>query len=533
MPSRIRYYGPAIVLILATLLVMYFGPPIAGRITYAQTKAQLTLVRDSLSSNATLEDLSNSFRKVAQVVEPSVVHIQVAARDKHGSGARRFIPDEFQRWFRSPHPLEREWWQRREGGENESTDEYEKYDKPRLLGNGSGWVYDDTGHIVTNNHVIENADKIQVLFADGTEREATVVGTDPKTDIAVIRVEGEDFHPLERALEPVEQGNIVFAFGSPLGFRFSMSQGIVSATGRSNVHIIRGGAGYEEFIQTDAAINRGNSGGPLTNVHGRIVGMNTAIATRTGGSDGLGFAIPVNMITDVVKDLIGEGTVRRGYMGIIIIDLTKEQAKTFGVDQKAVLIEDLLEDGPSGDAGLLRGDVIVRINDTQITSVDQLRKMVAAFSPGVSIKVGAVRKRELQTVDVKLVELSEQVASARVSRPRLEPGDGEERDIVLLLKLGIERFSTWTEQMAQRVGVPHTPGVLVARVRSGSIAQNAGIKRGTIITHVMNVPVKQADALIEQINQHADNEMIQMDVLEPIRSGEFRRMFKFLEVPRE
>ncbi|MDP7348374.1 MAG: hypothetical protein QF735_09085, partial [Phycisphaeraceae bacterium] len=162
MPSRIRYYGPAIVLILATLLVMYFGPPIAGRITYAQTKAQLTLVRDSLSSNATLEDLSNSFRKVAQVVEPSVVHIQVAARDKHGSGARRFIPDEFQRWFRSPHPFEREWWQRREGGENESTDEYEKYDKPRLLGNGSGWVYDDTGHIVTNNHVIENADKIQV-----------------------------------------------------------------------------------------------------------------------------------------------------------------------------------------------------------------------------------------------------------------------------------------------------------------------------------------------------------------------------------
>jgi serine protease Do len=238
--------------------------------------------------------LSEAFKDVARVVEKSVVSITVYSKRPPTGG----IPEELL-------PL------LPPGRAPKGNSEFDDYDVPQQYGSGSGWIYDTKGHIITNNHVIDGADRIVVRFYDGSERDAKVVGVDTKTDIAVVKVKGDDLHPAKRADKPVDQGEIVFAFGSPFRFDFSMSQGIVSAKGRQ-LGILRGAQGYENFIQTDAAINPGNSGGPLTNIYGEVVGMNTAIASRTGAYNGLGFAIPVRMVEQVGDQLIENGKVSRG-----------------------------------------------------------------------------------------------------------------------------------------------------------------------------------------------------------------------------
>ena len=314
---RIRWYGPSVMLLLTTLLVMATGPNVARQIAWAGTDAKIALVKQNLASKPSLAELSEAFREVAQAVAPSVVHIEVSVKD---SPARRrlksFREEELFRRFFGPHRFRGE----RDDSDDDTApkddgEDYDRYNMPSEQSTGSGWVYDQDGHIITNHHVVEHADVITIRFQDGTHYEATVVGTDPKTDIAVVKVDTPQIHPATIADEVVEQGDIVFAFGSPFQFEFSMSQGIVSGKGR-RLHILDRHQGYENFIQTDAAINPGNSGGPLTNIYGQVVGMNTAIATSTGYYNGLGFAIPVNMVTNVADQLISTGKVSRGYLGI-------------------------------------------------------------------------------------------------------------------------------------------------------------------------------------------------------------------------
>jgi serine protease Do len=323
------------------------------------------------------------------------------------------------------------------------------------------------------------------------------VGADPRTDIAVLRIDISELHPAAITEHDVEQGDIVFAFGSPFGNEFSMSQGIVSGKGRQIGLLARQG-GYENFIQTDAAINPGNSGGPLTNIYGQVVGMNTAIATRSGGSEGIGYVIPVHMVTRVVDQLIDTGRVSRGYLGIGIDELTPAMARSFGYEGRGILVTQPLADGPAAQAGVESGDIITAVDKQPLTSIEQFREDIAALPPGTTVTLTIFRDGQTREIAVQLGELPDQFAMAtrpEESEPReVQPG----RD--MLLKLGFQRLTTLTPPIAQRLEVPPgTTGVLIGAVRPGSAAAAEGLQRGMVITHVMNEPIESVEQFMEVI----------------------------------
>jgi len=380
--------GPSLAVLFAVAVTLAAGPEIMHRMRAASISAQATLAQQRLDADDLLERINQSVRDVAKAVEPSVVFVEI--RDRSGRGLRQ--------------------------------------------AQGSGWIYDDSGHIVTNNHVIQEADAIRVHFFDGRVAPADFVGRDISTDIAVIRVGGDEdlLVPAQRATgEPLYQGDTVFAFGSPFGYKFSMSQGIVSGLGREAV---AGNARnrYTNFIQTDAAVNPGNSGGPLVDVDGRVVGMNTAIitderaATRgrsaTGVSGGIGFAIPLTTIESVVEQIIERGVVRKGYLGVQLSELNFDQAAQMGFDAGGgVLISGVTPGTPADDAGLLRGDIIVRVDSRRIPSLPVLRSVVGHQPPGETVGVTVWREGELVEKQVTLA------AAAIDASGQLRPLVGEGR----------------------------------------------------------------------------------------------------------
>jgi len=505
--SRIRWYGPTVALFFTLALVMVAGPPVARQLAWAQTQGQSDGLREQLSNNETLAELSDSFRKVAQAVEPSVVHIRVLSRQQ--DRRRGNLPDDLLERFFGPQFKERfrDQQQPRQPQRPDGGQDMEPYNVPRERGNGSGWVYDQQGHIITNHHVVAQADEIKVRFHDGSERDAKVVGNDPQTDVAVLKVDHDNLHPAQVAEAPISQGEIVFAFGSPFQFEFSMSQGIVSAKGR-NLGIIRSydeqsgrvRAGYENFIQTDAAVNPGNSGGPLTNIYGQVVGMNTAIASRTGSYNGIGFAIPAQMVRDVVNQIIDTGEVSRGYLGVYIDDLDEQMARSFNYDNaEGVLVVEPIEGSPGAAAGLQAGDIITEVNGNAVTAADELRYMIASMKPGSEVELQIFRNGEPQTVTVKLGRLGEDsTASAEPGGGGDEatPGPGDNEAAALLRKFGIGRIETFTEQAAGRMGIQHKPGVLIGAVRPNSLAASKNLEEGMLITHVMGQRAESAEQLL-------------------------------------
>jgi len=483
-------------LLIATAAMLLLGPATTAPAATAQTDGAAGAIRHDLDSSTLLADLNEAFSEVAQAVVPSVVHIQVAAKVSPNGGGRQSPHG-----FRLPMPFNEDDWQwfgpdAAPDGQQQD-DQWQQYDVPQPLGNGCGWVYDADGHLVTNYHVVSDADQITVRFDDGREYAATVVGTDPKTDVAVLKIDASDLQPAALATEPVKQGELVFAFGSPFGNEFSMSQGIVSAKGREIELLIRSTQGYEDFIQTDAAINPGNSGGPLVNIHGRLVGMNTAIASKTGDYNGIGYAIPVDMLVGVVDQLIAHGRVTRGYLGIYIDDLTPKMAKSYGYEGKGVLVQNPVADSPAEKAGIQTGDIIASLGDVPVESVKQLRAVVAATKPGTEIQIEIIRDGERMKLPVTVAELDDQ------AMPTLGRGDDSaDRDDggnVVLRKLGFTRLNRFTREMADQYDVPFTPGVLVSSVRRNSVAWAAAIKGGTLITHVANQPVESVGEMLDAI----------------------------------
>jgi Do/DeqQ family serine protease len=287
----------------------------------------------------------------------------------------------------------------------------------KLSGLGSGVLISADGYILTNNHVVADADELKVLLNDDREFTAKVVGTDPKTDVAVIKIEATSLPAATLAdSDKLRVGDVVFAIGNPLAVGQTVTMGIVSATGR-RVGIIDEGAGYEDFIQTDASINRGNSGGALIDAKGRLVGINSAIVTNNQGSIGIGFAIPVNLARNIMNSLIETGTVMRGYLGVSTEPLTPDLAESFGVskDTKGVVISDLPSaNSPAAKAGLKREDIIVGINDKQVTNADDLRLMIAQTPPGTKVNVKFLREGKPQTVEVTLDQLQDDSAEGEL-----------------------------------------------------------------------------------------------------------------------
>jgi len=526
--TRINRYGPSLLLLATVVTAMLAGPRVAQQIAWAQTNTRVELARESLTSNPALAELSDAFRRVAEVASPSVVNITIYSRQPAGgTRLRRFF-------FGPGMPFEQEGPDMQdlfpddEQPQSRQGDNWNRYNPPRESANGSGWVYDNQGHVITNNHVIRDADRIVLKFVDGSEQEAKVVGSDPKTDVAVLKVPKAGAPPAAIAKAPVEQGEIVFAFGSPFGNEFSMSQGVVSAKGRQ-VGILR--EGYENFIQTDAAINPGNSGGPLTNIYGQVVGMNTAIATRSGAFAGIGFAIPVDMVQRIADQLITSGKVTRGYLGIYLQDLDARMARSFNFEGKGVLVQQPIDKGPAAEAGVQAGDIITSLNGQAVANSEQLRETVAGRKPGEKAELGIWREGKTSTVTVTVQEMPAQ-ADEETGPADEEPSGAEPTGQRILMKLGFESVRDMTPAIAERLEVNVEKGVLVQSVRAGSAAFQAGIQPRQIVTHVGGRQVTSVSELAEALSEKPDQDVVRLRVMVPGPNGYIGRYF-VLEVPKD
>jgi serine protease Do len=356
---------------------------------------------------------------------------------------------------------------------------------------GSGVIIDAAGHIVTNNHVVENASQITVTLSDKREFPGKVIGTDPKSDLAVIKIEATNLPmPLKWAdYEKLQVGDVVLAVGSPFGLSSTVTLGIISALGRGNVGI----ADYEDFIQTDAAINPGNSGGALVNMDGELIGINTAIFSRTGGSEGIGFAIPSTIAVDIVDSLARSGKVVRGWMGVAIQEITPALAKSFKIpeNRKGVLISDVNENGPSFAAGIKRGDVVVAFNGKEVQSVSQLRNLVARTLVGRDAEIKILRDGKEQVLNVKVAERpSDEMLARREPAPPAAPEPAKLPDNVLAAL----RVQALDAAMLSQFNLPaKTAGVLISSVESGTAAEAAGLQRGDVIQEVNREPIKTVE----------------------------------------
>jgi serine protease Do len=342
---------------------------------------------------------------------------------------------------------------------------------------GSGVIVSSDGLILTNNHVIERTDRIRVTLSNREDYDASIVGVDPKSDLALIRLKGRvpRLKPLPFGdSSKLRLGDMVIAVGNPFGVGQTVTMGIVSAKGRANMGIVD----YEDFIQTDAAINPGNSGGALINMRGELVGINTAILSRTGGYQGIGFAIPSNMARPIMASLLKSGKVVRGWLGVAIQELTPDLAQAMGLkESRGVLIADVTPGSPAARAGLRRGDVVLRIDGQEVQSTGQLRNVVAEHSPGTTLKLDLQRKGKTSTVEVKLGEQPAAVARpGQVERQGLLGGLG-------LGELGPEQRSRY------RIPAEIRKGVVVETVFPGSPAASQGLRPGDVILEVNGTPV--------------------------------------------
>jgi serine protease Do len=350
---------------------------------------------------------------------------------------------------------------------------------------GSGFVIDPSGYILTNNHVVARATKIRVGLHDGRTMDASVVGTDPETDLAVVRIKASNLPSLRlAAAEAVEVGDWVLAFGSPFGLEETMTAGIISAKGR-----VIGAGRYDNFLQTDAAINPGNSGGPLVNLKGEVVGINTIIMSQSGGFEGVGFAIPADLAKGIYGQLVKTGKVTRGWLGVQIQELTPELARAFKLSQKNGVVVSQVEPGsPAARAGIQTGDVIVDYNGKRIESYRDLSLAVANTAVGTPAKIKLMRQGQPLNVELNVGELP--VAEAQGSAPASggdEPG-----------RLGLT-LSNLTPEIAARLGITGTEGAVVTEVRSGSPADDADIQTGDVIKEVNQRPVKTAAEVVAAI----------------------------------
>ena len=365
---------------------------------------------------------------------------------------------------------------------------------PMQQGIGSGVIVTKDGYILTNNHVVDNADEVKVGLQDGREFTAKVIGRDPKSDVAVIKIDAKDLPAVPLAdSEKVEVGDVVLAIGNPFGIGQTVTTGIVSATGRSGAV----GLDYEDFIQTDAAINPGNSGRALVDTEGRLIGINTAILSRTGGNQGIGFAIPTSLAKDVMESLITDGKVTRGYLGVMIQDLTPALAQQFKLDEsaKGALVGDVTADSTAEKAGLKSGDVIQEFNGTKVTDSRHLKLQVARTKPGETVPVKVLRDGSTRTLQVKVRQLPGSEELAKNDR-------NSNNDQGTLNGVAVGDLDS---RARQELNVPsNLKGVVVTEVAPDSAAAQAGLRPGDVIQEINRKPVTSAEQAV-QMTENNDN----------------------------
>lgn len=365
----------------------------------------------------------------------------------------------------------------------------------RRNGLGSGVIVSEDGYIITNNHVIDEADEIRILLYSGDELDAEIIGTDPESDIAVLKVDRNDLPAIQMGnSEDIRTGEMVLAIGSPLSqdFAHTVSQGIVSASGRSSLNLNL----YENYIQTDAAINPGNSGGALINLDGELIGINTAIASRTGGHQGLGFAIPINMARSVMEALITEGEVRRGFLGISLGgEVDRTMARALNLERAhGVIIGEIVEEGPAEDAGLQEGDVIISLDGEEVQNWRDFQLRIASKQPGDTVTLEILRDGDREDTDVTLAERpGDEVASA-------EAEDVDEMEEIL-------GFSTenLTDNIRRQLNLQSSvQGVVVSDISQSSNAYRQGLRQGDVIMQIASNRVTNTDEFYRVIRNLAD-----------------------------
>ncbi len=346
-------------------------------------------------------------------------------------------------------------------------------------GIGSGFLISGNGYILTNNHVVEGADQIKVKLSNGKEYRGKVVGRDPKTDLALLKIEGaSDLHALNLGnSDDMKVGNWVVAVGSPFGLEQTVTAGIISAKGR-----VIGSGPYDNFIQTDASINPGNSGGPLINLKGEVVGINTAIVAE---GRGIGFAIPINIAKEIAGQLQNKGHVTRGWLGVTIQGVTPELAKSFGLkENKGALVAQVNPGSPADKAGIEQGDIILEFDGKNISEANDLPRIVASTPVGKSIVLKLSREGKVLDRSIKVGEMDEKGEIARASSPQPSLG------------IAVQNL---TPEIARELGLKKSQGVVVTKVESGSPADEAGLQEGDVIRQIDRKPVKNADDFMEQI----------------------------------
>lgn len=422
------------------------------------------------AGSAFARNAPESFAPLVKKLKPAVVNIQVTQQPgKSSPGQVPQIPQvppgsPFEEFFKDFFDKRRQ---------------QNPHSRP-LVSVGSGFVVDADGLIVTNNHVIDGADEIRVFFSDGESLDAELVGTDPKTDVAVLRVKPDEGTQLTAVpwgnSDTAEEGDWVIAIGNPLGLGGTVTAGIISARGRD----IRSGP-YDDFIQTDASINKGNSGGPLFNVDGEVVGINTAIFSQSGGSIGIGFAVPSNLARPVAEQLIQFGRTKRGWLGVRIQSVTEEIAEGLGMDQpRGALVAGVTGESPAGAAGIKSGDVIVEFNGQDIDEMRALPRIVAGTGVGKAVPVTVWRKGKLEQFTVTLGELEKAEKALASSEEQEEEPASRESD---LASLGM-KLSPMTDDVRERFSISTEDGAVVTEVVPDSAAAEKGLRAGDVIIEV-------------------------------------------------
>lgn len=460
--SRFHWLGPAVitVLFLSMLPVSAYG--------------------EDDQSIAALRRMGKAFATIAGKTSPAVVGIKATKvtkrnsqlRDDSGDGESSPFNEQdlFEYFFRRRMPRQ--------------------YSRPETkeIAQGSGFIVAADGYILTNNHLVGETEKVTVKLADGRTLDAKVIGADPESDVAVIKIEAEGLPFLELAdSSALEVGEWVIAIGNPFGLSHTVTAGIVSAKGRSRLGV----ADYEDFIQTDAAINLGNSGGPLLNLDGKVVGINTAII-GPGGNIGIGLAIPINMAKDIYAQLKDTGSVVRGFLGVYPTDIEPDMAEFFGLkDAKGVLISQVTENSAADEAGLKRGDVVTEFDGVAVDNANDFRMRVAMHKPGSEVKLVVLREGKRMDFTVKLAQRPSEDAIAK-DQPE-SPG-----------RLGFT-VQGLTQELAQKFGYEGLVGVIVTEVEPGSQADEKGIQRGALIREVDRKPISSVREFKDAVRKAQDN----------------------------
>ena len=459
----------------------------------------------------TLRQLGKAFASIAEKTSPAVVAIKVEKRVtvnypsfQSPFGDEPFDPfsdDFFDHFFRRRAPQQQPQQPKR-------TPKREF----RQTGQGSGFIVSEDGYILTNNHLVEGVDEVTVTLTDGRNFTAKIIGTDPDSDVAVVKIDAKTLPTLELAdSDKIEVGQWVVAIGNPFGLSHTVTAGIVSAKGRSGLGI----SAYEDFIQTDAAINPGNSGGPLVDLDSKVVGINTAII-GPGSNIGIGLAIPINLAKNSYEQIVSKGSVTRGYLGVAIQDLTPELAEQFDINNiKGVLVPDVTADSAADKAGIKSGDVIVEFDGQPVEKASELQNKVAMKKPGTKVEIVVLRNGKRKTLTAELEK--------RPSKEVLEAAGGGASSE----KLGVT-VQNLTDDLAKRYGYEDLKGVIVAEVEPDSPAARAGIQPGSLIQEVNRQPVENAKQFNEEIQKAAEEGKVMLRV-----RYENRSIFLILTLPKE